>query len=71
MNEELHPDGDLPSEQRRMVDALSEEQIKLIAAALLGNCLPRWRKVAMVVGLTIEAVGKNFPGFRKFSTRGA
>jgi len=62
MNEELQPDGDLSPEQQRLVDSLSKEQVHLIDATLLDHCLPRRRKVAMVVALTMGAIGQQFPG---------
>jgi hypothetical protein len=50
----LTPDSPLTLEQQAVVDQLSESEIRAIDEALLSNALPRWRKVAMIVGLTMS-----------------
>ncbi|MEW6585497.1 MAG: DUF3658 domain-containing protein [Nitrospirota bacterium] len=60
LNEETPvPDGDLTPEQRKLVEHLTNDQIKTIDDALLSNTCDRWRKVARVVGATmIELPGR-------------
>jgi Protein of unknown function len=49
----------LTPEEEARVGQLTESELNAIDEALLSNALPQWRKVAMVVGLTMH--GFEFP----------
>jgi hypothetical protein len=54
MEEEIPiPDPPLSPDQEALVAQLTSEQIEEIDAVLMSNAKPRWRKVAMLVGLSI------------------
>ncbi|MBS0432985.1 MAG: hypothetical protein JSS21_11365 [Proteobacteria bacterium] len=61
MNDELLPDGPPTPKQQRRIEALSQLQLDLIDKTLLANSLPRWRKVAMVVALSMELLESTLP----------
>ena len=48
------PDPPLSPEEEAKVAQLTEKEIKAIDEALMSNVQPRWRKVAMIVGLTMS-----------------
>ena len=56
------PDGPLSAEQQAIASLLSPEFVARIDAALLGHARPHWRKVAMVVGLTMRDSSLRIPG---------
>ena len=56
------PDGPLSAEQEALAATLSAEFIAQIDAALLGHARARWRKVAMIVGLTMRDSSLRIPG---------
>ncbi|MDB6062426.1 MAG: hypothetical protein JWM78_2529 [Verrucomicrobiaceae bacterium] len=63
MNEEIkEPDGPFTADQEKLVAALNEEKVAEIDAALLLNATDQWRKVAMIVGITMSDLKK-----RKFN----
>jgi hypothetical protein len=53
---DLDPDPPLSYADEALVRSLSAETVAIIDAALLRETLVNWRKVAMVVARTIEAV---------------
>jgi len=54
MEEEIPiPDPPLSPEQEARVAQLSAKEIEAIDETLMSNAKPRWRKVAMLVGLSI------------------
>lgn len=59
---EALPDPELNSEQRRLVDALSTEDVEAIDNALLAASSNDWRKVAFVVGSAFLPLARRFPG---------
>lgn len=50
---DLDPDPELTPEQLKLVEELSETEVKAIDNALLANASEKWRKVARVVGATM------------------
>ncbi len=50
------PDNDLTIEQKEKVALLSSAELTEIDTALLSNSKQQWRKVAMVVGLTMKKI---------------
>lgn len=63
MNEETPtPDPPLTPEQQAKLAQLTEAEIQAIDEALLSNAHYRWRKVAMVVGLTMSNLPNRVPG---------
>ena len=54
------PDPSLTPEQQAEVAQLTETEIKAIDAALISNTHQPWRKVAMVVGLTMKHFHNRF-----------
>jgi hypothetical protein len=52
-------DADLTPEERELVGRLTAEEIEIIDQGLLANVSNQWRKVAMVVGLTIMELKAN------------
>jgi len=51
---EVTPDPPLTAEQQALVATLTAADLRAIDEALLANATPRWRKVAMIVGLTMN-----------------
>jgi len=49
----MKPDGELTPEQVKLVEQLSETEIKEIDTFLLSSTDEKWRKVAMVVATTM------------------
>ena len=47
------PDGDLTPDQMKLVEQLTDDEIKTIDKALFSNTSDKWRKVARVVGTTM------------------
>jgi len=47
------PDPDLTDEEKTLVEKLSQKDLELIDAALLSKAKNNWRKVAMIVGVTM------------------
>jgi hypothetical protein len=62
MTEEI-PDLDAPltPEEQAEVELLNETEIEEIDRALLSNIICHWRKVAMVVGITMSPAMSNYP----------
>ena len=52
---DILPDGELSPEQKVLVDKLSKDDIEKIDKRLLENTNKSWRKMAMIVGLTIDS----------------
>lgn len=55
-DEDLSPDPPLTHEQAHHASQLSAEQLRAIDLALLARVSTRWRKVALVVGSSMEDV---------------
>ena len=54
MEEEIPiPDPTLSPEEEARVAQLTTKEIEVIDETLMSNAKPRWRKIAMLVGLTI------------------
>jgi len=53
-------DPPLTSEDEAEIAKLSELQVEMIDNALLSNISDRWRKVAMVVALTMSSMPETF-----------
>lgn len=49
----IPPDGPMTAEQEALASLLSEDMLRQIDAIILSNTRTTWRKVAMVVGLTM------------------
>jgi len=63
MSEEIPiPDPPLTPEEQARVAQLSEGELQSIDDALLANATRRWRKVAMVVGMTMMHDRNPAPG---------
>lgn len=56
------PDPPLSPEEQARVATLTKADIEAIDQALLSNATNRWRKVAMVVGLTMSNYPNPRPG---------
>ncbi len=56
------PDGDLTSEQIKLVEQLTDAEIQTIDNALLANTSIRWRKVARVVGTVMMELPNRVKG---------
>ena len=50
MNDYASPDGPMDDDQCKRVAALSAQDVQAIDDALLSRAIPRWRKVARIVG---------------------
>ncbi|MDH5633908.1 MAG: DUF3658 domain-containing protein [Gammaproteobacteria bacterium] len=61
-DEEPTPDRELTDEENSLINHLSQEEISEIDAALLNNVNSRWRKMAMVVGLTMTELPNRIKG---------
>jgi hypothetical protein len=61
-NEVFTIDPSLTIEDEAEVAKLSESQVQMIDSALLSNTTERWRKVAMVVALTMSAMPESLDG---------
>ncbi len=60
---DLEPDPPLSPDQRAVTDALTDAEVAAIDEALLSNCTSRWRKLAAVVGFTMnDQFLRNYPG---------
>ena len=55
-------DPSLTQEQLDLVSKLSEADLNLIDSALLSNVSPQWRKVARVVGTTMNEIDNKIIG---------
>jgi hypothetical protein len=55
-NQVFTPDPQLTTEDEVEVAKLSESQVQMIDTALLSNTTERWRKVAMVVAMTMNSM---------------
>lgn len=51
---EFEPDEPMTPEQKALVESLSPDDVARIDDELLSNCRDRWRKVAMIVGMTMS-----------------
>ena len=56
------PDPSLTPEQRTKVAQLTEAEIRVIDEALISNVHQPWRKIAMVVALTMSHFQNRFSG---------
>jgi Protein of unknown function len=64
MTEEVPiPNPPLSADETAAFERLGPEEIAAIDDAVLSCALPRWRKVAMVAGLTMEKLADRFPQF--------
>ena len=59
---EQENDPSLTQEQTELVMQLSETDLKEIDEALLSNISPQWRKVARVVGTTMNSINNKVKG---------
>jgi len=63
MNKEIPiPDPDLTAEEKALVAKLSQKDLQAIDEALLSNARSSWRKVAMVVGITMLNLSNSIKG---------
>ncbi len=62
MNEETKEDPPLTIKQGKLVEALDGGDLEIIDKALLGNVCESWRKVARVVGTTMNEFDGRFKG---------
>ena len=53
VDREVTPDPPLTAEQHALVAKLTSADLRTIDEVLLANATPRWRKVAMIVGMTM------------------
>jgi hypothetical protein len=60
--EKPKPDPDLTDEEKTLVEELSHEDLEHIDAALLSNAKSNWRKVAMIVGMTMMELPNRVKG---------
>ncbi|MDH5633907.1 MAG: DUF3658 domain-containing protein [Gammaproteobacteria bacterium] len=60
--EEPVPDRELTDEENSLISHLSQEDISEIDKALLNNVNANWRKMAMVVGLTMTELPNRTKG---------
>jgi hypothetical protein len=60
--EQRRPDGPLTPEQEAVVASLSADFVRQVDAALLSQAGVAWRKVAMLVGLTMMDSALRVPG---------
>ena len=61
-NHDVKPDPPLTPEQEARVSLLSDDDLERIDKMLLSNAGPRWRKVAFIVGSTMNDLPKSAPG---------
>ena len=61
MLNELEPDPPLSEAEEELVRSLSADTIAMIDAVLISEVSTRWRKVAMVVARTMEALEHRLP----------
>lgn len=61
-DENPEPDPSLTPEQETKVAQLSEAEVAAIDDALMGHVSQRWRKVAMVVGITMSELPERVMG---------
>ncbi len=61
-DEKPEPDPPLTPEQETKIAQLSEAEVATIDDALLGQASQRWRKVAMVVGITMGELPERVKG---------
>ena len=61
-NKNSQPDAALTPEQRKLVEKLSDAEILAIDDALLSNTSSQWRKVARVIGATMNKLPSRVPG---------
>jgi Protein of unknown function len=59
---DLEPDPELTPAQFKLVEELTEDEIKAIDNALLSNTSTRWQKVAMVVAITMHKLPRSVEG---------
>jgi hypothetical protein len=52
----------LSAAEQGVVDALTEQDLAIIDAAILGECTTHWYKVARVAGRTEDALAARYPG---------
>jgi len=61
-NQNSQPDATLTPEQRKLVEKLSDAEILAIDDALLSNTSTQWRKVARVIGATMNKLPSRILG---------
>ena len=59
--QDVKPDPTLTPEQAIHVSRLGQEDLWEIDRVLLAQCAPAWRKVALIVGMTIGKLSERFP----------
>ena len=59
---DVEPDSDLTPEQFELVGQLTVTEIQAIDTALFANTSDKWRKVARVVGTTIQGLPNRVEG---------
>lgn len=57
------PNGPLSAAEESAAAKLTSDDNAFIDAAILSCALPRWRKVAMMVGRCMEKLESRYPGF--------
>lgn len=63
MNKEIpKPDPDLTEEEKTLVAKLSQQDLNAIDEALLSYASEHWRKVAMIVGSTMDDLENRIKG---------
>lgn len=55
-------DRSLTTEEEARVARLSQSELREIDEALVSNAKPQWRKVAMVVAITMSSLSNRLPG---------
>ncbi len=63
MDETPIPNPPLSTHERSLVAKLSASEIESIDSAVLSCTHSQWRKVAMVVSLSMEALSRRYPQF--------
>jgi len=59
---DVHPDPELTPDQTKLVEGLTDTEVKAIDKALLANTCDKWRKVARVVGTTMTELPSRVEG---------
>jgi hypothetical protein len=63
MDEIPIPNPPLSAQERSLLAQLSSADLEAIDSAVFSCTHSRWRKVAMVVSLSMEALRQRYPGF--------
>ena len=62
LNDEMDPDPEVTDEERQAVQSLGPEYVAQVDQILLSHAQQRWRKVAMLVGLTMMDAPDHWAG---------